>query len=257
MWKFSGSNRLGSSQTLGFGGEKFAVNQIDQTSERDHKSVRQISLPNQIFIWSVSFLVLAALIAIRWQPLESADITLLRLVNEGLANRWLDKVMLFFTRLGNFPITWLLLLSWLGIRTWVRSDNWRSAATKWLISVLTIAVALGCADGLSGRIAKPLVGRERPEKIVKEVRLVDGGGKAKGFPSSHAANAFAVARVLHELAPPKLLWWFLAAAIAFSRVYLGAHFPADVIGGSLLGLAVGSTVLWLIKLSHQKFSLIP
>lgn len=251
MWKFSGSNRLESSQTLEFGGEKFTVSQTAQTSEQVHKGVRQISLSTQVAIWLVSFLVLAALVAIRWQPLENIDIALLRLINEGLANQWLDKAMLFFTRLGNFPITWLLLLSWLGFRIWVRSDDWRSAVLKWLVSVLTIAVALGCADGLSGRVAKPLIGRERPERIVKEVRLVGGSGKAKGFPSSHASNAFAVARVLHELAPPKLLWWFLAATIAFSRVYLGAHFPADVIGGALLGLAVGSAILWISKLLQR------
>ncbi|MCX7969158.1 MAG: phosphatase PAP2 family protein [Armatimonadetes bacterium] len=207
------------------------------------KIIRQIPTVAQATIWATLFLALSVLVAIRWQPLEAVDIAFLKLVNESLASKWLDTVMLFFTSMGNKPLTWLLLVAWLGYCAFKRSSEWRKALKKWGVSVLTLAVAFGCADGLSGRVAKPLVGRDRPAKIVKEVRLVNSDGKAKGFPSSHAANAFAVARVLNELAPPKSLWWFLATMIAISRVYLGAHFPADVVGGAMLGLAVGSAIV--------------
>lgn len=231
------------------------MNEVAQQSERARKVTLRLNLPLQGTIWAIAFLALAVPVAFRWQSFEAVDIALLRFVNEGLTTEWLDAVMLFFTRLGNMPFTWILLIAWLGYCARKRNGEWRKFAFNWLVSVLTVAVALGCADGLSGRIAKPLVGRDRPAKIVKVVRQVESAGKAKGFPSSHAANAFAVARVLHELAPPKSLWWFLAVMVAISRVYLGAHFPADVIGGAMLGLAVGSFLVWLNRSICQRLNL--
>lgn len=219
---------------------------MDQLARRDGK-LRRAALPLtlQLTIWTSLFLVVSILVWVGWKPLEISDTFLLLAINKGLSSKWLDAAMLFFSRLGNLPITWLLLISWLGYELWHKDPRGRKAAVCWLSSVLTIAIAFGIADGISGQIVKPLVGRERPEKIVGDLRLVDGGGRTKSFPSSHAANAFAVARVLHDLAPPKSLWWFLAATIALSRVYLGAHFPSDVFGGALLGLSVGTFVLHL------------
>lgn len=191
------------------------------------------------------FTALTLLVSIRWQPLETADVALLRFVNKTLASEWLDAAMSFFSRLGNQPVAWMLLVGWLGYKSCQENGDLQRKVTRWIYAVLTVAIALGLADGLSGRVVKPMVGRERPEKVVKGLRLIDGGGKAKGFPSSHATNAFAVARVLHEIAPPRALWWFLAATVALSRIYLGAHFPSDVVGGALLGLSIGAAIVSL------------
>lgn len=194
--------------------------------------------------WLSLFVLLTVPITFRWAPLTAADKALLHWVNQGLARDWLDKLMAFFSGMGKMPLLWLSLLSWLLILG-VRKSGWRKGGMNWLKMVLTLTVAIGGADGLCSHVAKGLVHRERPPYLVKGVRLPKGVSQSLGFPSSHAANAFAAARVLSAFAPPRWFWWLLASAIALSRVYLGVHFPADSVGGALLGLAVGAFVLWI------------
>lgn len=106
--------------------------------------------------------------------------------------------------------------------------------------ILAVVMAYALVDGL----IKPVIGRDRPFNVVAEARLIDQRPVTSAFPSGHAAAAFAGALAAGRLFPrARLAWWLLAAGIAVSRIYLGAHWPTDVLAGAALGLAVGWWVL--------------
>jgi membrane-associated phospholipid phosphatase len=114
----------------------------------------------------------------------------------------------------------------------------------------TALAALGTTY-LVQRHIKPVVRRRRPyvdrEVLVVGIRTTDAS-----FPSGHSAASFAAATALSTFYPKAVpLAFGVAAAVGASRVHLGHHFPSDVAVGSLIGIATGTLVAWLIKLPRS------
>jgi undecaprenyl-diphosphatase len=109
--------------------------------------------------------------------------------------------------------------------------------------LLPLVAADLIADLISDLI-KALTDRPRPPVRYPEPHPLIGVPDDSSFPSGHAATSFACATVLTAYEPRLApLWIVLASAVAFSRVYVGVHYPLDVIGGAALGVVVGLAVL--------------
>ena len=105
----------------------------------------------------------------------------------------------------------------------------------------------GLAAWYTAPVVKEWVDRPRPAALIPGT-IIHAGGTTHGlgYPSGHAAVAFAIATVLAPALPRtgRIIAYTLAAVVAVARIYVGAHLPLDVIGGAALGILIGS--LWNI-----------
>lgn len=109
--------------------------------------------------------------------------------------------------------------------------------------LLVVVVAVWSADLLTLGL-KAAIGRDRPFVVVPEPEPLILGVAGDSFPSGHAATAAAGATVLARYRPDLLPFVLvLAAGIAFSRVYVGVHYPLDVLAGALVGVATALLTL--------------
>jgi len=146
----------------------------------------------------------------------------------------LDPLLEGITYAGSFGAIWLLLAVVLSGVAWRRPT----------LAARTGATIL-VAEAVSGG-AKDWLGRDRPPLRDPDPAPLVSLPATSSFPSGHATVAFACATVL-ALAVPRLRWplFALAALIAFSRVYVGVHYPLDALAGAALGILIGLAVRYV------------
>ena len=165
--------------------------------------------------------------------LYSIDVAVFYFINHSLANPVFDVIMPILTDLNKIRAGQVLYVALWGALMIRGGRNGRIAG---LMLILGIVVS----DQLSSFVLKPFFGRIRPCVALPNVRLLVECGGGLSFPSSHAVNNFCAAAILAAFYPAKRLWAFSAAAlVAFTRPYVGVHYPSDIVGGALFGAACG------------------
>ncbi len=169
----------------------------------------------------------------------------------GLHADWLDPIMIFISG----KLTWLpfyLVLLFLLIK------NYKKQSVLVIISIILLII---CSDQISSSVFKPLFERPRPchNEAIKDLVYLPNGhcGGAYGFISSHACNAFALAVFITQMLKQyysKIAWvmFVWASLVAYSRIYMGVHYPGDVLVGAVVGAIIGWVFVILYRLISQK-----
>lgn len=152
---------------------------------------------------------------------------------------WLDPIM-YYTSQTFFWLPLYLFLIWLIVKDFGK---------EWWVPIIGIIVTIVVADQVTSSLMKPFFARLRPSQepslqgIIHLVRDRNGDiytGGLYGFASSHAANTFATATFFALIFRSRrrwINWLFLwAAAMTYTRIYLGAHYPGDILVGMLVGV---------------------
>jgi membrane-associated phospholipid phosphatase len=188
-----------------------------------------------------------------WSQILQWDKDLFFAINNGSSNTVFDA-MLPYSRISNVWIPfYLFLLAFITI-------NYKSKSIPW---ILFFIATVACSDWISSAVIKPNFFRLRPcqdPDLAARIRiLVKYCPQSSSFTSSHAVNHFGMAMFIYTTLKNEAGKWLKlvfawAIIIIYAQVYVGVHYPGDVICGALLGMAIGYIWAWLFR---RSFSLHP
>ena len=174
--------------------------------------------------------------------LVQLDIALLEWIHAHLHADWSNAVVPWLRNKYTWIPLYIFIIAFMLI-------NYRSRGWIWVLLVL---FCVGLGDTASSKLMKKNVKRLRPchtEQVKDNIDLLVPCGGLYSFTSSHATNHFAIAffifftlgRVHRKIKWPILIW---AALVSFAQIYVGVHYPLDILGGTILGFAIGGLVAW-------------
>ncbi len=166
--------------------------------------------------------------------LQSVDLSLYHHILYAPHPEWLNRLMIFVTRPENFFLSIGVAAFFLVL--------WGGGRGRFL--VLSAGIGVAISDPLASIAIKSLVRRPRPCHGEVAAHLPLGCSDSWSFPSSHSVNIFCEATIISLLYPKAAPYATLFAGfVGYSRIYLGVHYPFDVLGGALIGVAVGWAVV--------------
>jgi undecaprenyl-diphosphatase len=159
------------------------------------------------------------------------DASLFLYINQGLQNTFLDASMLFITNRG--------YLLFIAVIAPLFLKDWRKGFFVFSLCFAGFFVTDNIVD-----ILKHLIARPRPCGELQDVRLLVPCLASFSFPSAHASTSFAMASIIAYLFRRGAIPAFIIATlVAFSRIYVGVHYPSDVLVGAYLGVVMGGVII--------------
>ena len=178
--------------------------------------------------------------------LPEVDTLIFFFINRDFQNRLFDVIMPFIT--NNVFLLTIPFIAWL---------CYKDRKKACLILILGLA-SFALADWIS-HFLKHVFERPRPCNILEGIHLLAGCSRSYSMPSSHAANSFAFVAPFVILYKNNIRYVFflIAFLVSFSRIYIGVHYPSDIIVGALCGAGLALSLVALYNRAYRRYQLKP
>lgn len=168
-----------------------------------------------------------------------ADIAIFKFINNTLANPIFDAIMAPLTRLGSGELIFVI-----AVLLVIFGKKEKKMAGILLIAGLSVTYYV--VEFLKGTLAI-----NRPFVTIADARLLVPKSSGYSFPSGHTVTAFMAATIVSRYYRPRAIWFTLALMVAFSRIYVGAHYASDVVAGACIGIMIGYGLVRIARNSNS------